>query len=613
MARKREDDEYLSSSHLEVAQIYRENNAICEFLIQQCSKSDKPFRLPDHERAMLQVMWLYHYVYIVAARRAGKTHAIGNLFAALGGLLTGIPQTLTFGAVSGSMRQVGYIFDELIKTVDASEYLQSITKYGPKLSKDSYIWELKGWKTGDGTVYPGHTFVGLPLGSSKGSQNLRGGGTTGLFLDEFTLVPESSYPALLPIGATSRDPMEDVERMKLKKTDVWEPPTFDPTHERLIFCSTGDYDFVPAHKIFSQYRISTSINKYSNELLKALNYRYPNKRDEKLFHSLSEKILSLLDTELQLYYSSILSDKITSLKVIEFMDYLRSYWHGYQYMCIQLPMDALPEGWYRKTYLDTILPMMSEVEVSQEFFAKWTSDSSGVFRASTLYKATDESLGVELVGDDLHDYILGVDCGENRKMGVVILKIIDHPDGTHTVEVVYARQHDITSEKLTHPNQVRLLYSLLNKFRRTIGLVLDRGGGGVAVAATMAEQVEPYGEIWEEFGQPVLTIGEENEDKEGKEIAHLVSMDNKTVYETNSQLLAALQSGRFRFAGKIPNVSGEMPDMQALIDDEEVVYNGIKILKSQMMKLIVKPVAGTAVKIDLPSKPTDATHIHDIN
>lgn len=598
--RQKKDSNYLSTSQLEVSKIYRDKGAVCEFLTQQCSTPDRPFKLPEHERAILRVLWLYNYVYICAARRAGKTHCIGNFFAALGGILSGIPQTLRFGAVSGSMRQVSYIYEELSKTVDNSPFLQSLTSYGPKLTKDAYIWELKGWRSDSGAIYEGHTFIGLPLGASKGSQNLRGTGTSGLFMDEFTLVPESSYQALLPVGATSRDPMADIERIQRAKSDIWSPPVFDPTHERLIFCSTWDYEFVPAYKVFSQYRNNTALNMVANELLKAFDYHYPYKRDKDKFHELARKVFLYLGTDTQTHYYPVLEADMESGIVKEFIDYLRSYWYGYRYMCLEIPRNVLPEDWHRKEWLDTILPLLSDIQICHEFDGPWTSDSSGVFRGSTLFKATDESIGVEVEGEDQHVYIIGVDPGENKKFGISILKVIQHPDKSYSCQIIYVREYDITEKSLNHPSQVRLLFGLLNQFKTAIGLVVDRGGGGVAISSSMMEQKEPYGDTWGEFGKPVLNIEEENDGREGKEMLWLVAMDNKTVFETNSRLLAGLQSGHVRIAGAPPG------------EGEEDVYEDIQKLKKQMARLVIKPVGGTMVKIDLPSKPTDASHSHDL-
>lgn len=599
----------LTPEQLEVAQLYREQNAIVEFLTQQCfTESDRRDKgdmlIPIHEKAMLRTMWYYTSIYLCCSRRLGKTFCIGYFLAALGGMLSGLPQEITIGVVSGSMRQVGLNFSELIRAVDSSPLLQSMTVNGPKLSSDNYLWKLKGWTDKHGAYHDGITILGLPLGSNKGSAMLRGMGFTVLIIDEFTLVPESSYQALMPTSATSRDPMRDVARRVMKENNKgWSPPVFDPSQSRIIYASTANYTFCPAYKVFQLHQTNTALNLYAQEALKLTGNRYPTKDIYPEFVEKSKLVLKYVPKDIYDKFLPIVRGEVghKSRIVKEFVEYLQG-WYENKYMCLQLPMTAAPEEWYKEDKIKSIFAVLSDSEIQMEFFAKWLSDSDGIYKASLLARNTNESIPIECRGDGEHSYIIGVDPAEAKKFGVVVLKVIDQVDRV-SAQVVYAREYDVTEEGLNHPQQVKAVYDTLNRFSPCLVIVMDRGGGGSSIAASMAYQIEPFEGTWGEFGQPVLSIELDDEEKrelDGEPLLWLLSMDNPMVTDTNRRALSALQSGRLLFSGMLPRTP-----------EEDTPFYDLNTLKSQMSKLIAKPV-GNRIKFDLPSNPDDATHTHDL-
>lgn len=611
MRRKNKDEEaLLNTEQLGVAQLYRERNAVVEFLSQQCfsefDRKDKKNQLiPIHEKVMLRSMWYYSFIYLCCSRRLGKTFCVGYFIAALGGMLSGLPQNIDIGVVSGSMRQVGLNFQELMRAVDNSPLLQSMTVDGPKLSSDSYIWKLKGWKDDQGAYHDGVSVVGLPLGSNKGSAMLRGMGFTNLIIDEFTLVPESSYRALMPTGATSSDPMRDVvRRANINMGKVWTPPVFDPAHPRLIYASTAGYTFIPAFKVFQRHQTNATLNLHAQEILELIKCDYPNKDVYPDFVEKSKQILKYLSEDLyEKYVPIVRGDKSNRSDLVkDFVDYLRTTWYTDKYMCLPLSMDVAPEEWYQEEKIQAIFAMLSDAEIRMEFKAEWLSDSEGLFKASQLQRVTNESIPVENRGDGEHLYIIGVDPAEAKKFGVVVLKVIDQVDMV-SAQVIYAREYDVTEEGLDHPNQVKTLYATLNRFSICVAIVVDKGGGGSSIAASMAHQTEPFQDTWGEFNQPVLSVDldeEEYKELEGEPLLWLLPMDNPMVTDTNRRALAAIQSGRLLFAGMLPRTS-----------EEDAPFYDLGKLKSQMSKLVPKPV-GNQIKFDLPSNPDDARHIHDL-
>lgn len=595
----------LTTEQLEVCRIFREKNAICEFLEQLCSPKNKPLKLPQHEKALLRALWYYNFMYWCASRRVGKTFCIGKGLAAILGMITGLPETHTFGVVSGSMRQVSLDFDETIQAVDNSPFLQSITIKGPKLTQDHYIWELRGWEDNEGTYYKGHQLIGLPLGAQKGSTMLRGLGVTTLVIDEFTLVPESSYQSLLPISATSRDPMKDVEAAIDRKTkgDNIITSSFDPAHSRLVFASTAGYEFQPAYRVFSAYLHNTRITIEANQLLSKLRSKYPGSAQYDMFYKCFTSMYSHFPLEVQEHYRTLLRlsvDNIASNSLVhEYIDYLRDVWEGYKYLAVSLPMTVAPTNWFNPEKMQSIFTLLTPAEVEMEFYAKWQKDSSGFFRESVLQSITDISIPVEMKGDIEHTYIIGIDPTEVNKLGIVVLKIIDHLDHK-SVRVVYAREHDATKEHIGHPQQVKLLFDILNAFPNTTVIMLDQGGGGKAISDTSSEQHEPFTDLWGEYNQPLLNLEDPSISKKGARLIWTLQMDNNTVLETNRKIMANAQIGRFTFSGKLPEIA------------EEDVYFSIDTLKKQMSRLVLKPIGGSQVKVDLPTERDDPSHIHDL-
>lgn len=615
---KKATKELLTKEQLEVSEYYRQSGGIVEFLYEQTCPEGKPFRdfIEIHHESILRAMWWYSFMYLCAARRYGKTWCLGRFCAAWGGMLSGMEQSQALGLYSGTLRQVGLIFRELEKAVDASPFLQSITLKGPKQTTDGYIWELKGWEDSDGGYHPGQRVEGYPLGASSGSSSSRGFGFPTLIIDEFQLVPESSWASIFPTTLTSSNPMEDVvasrrareeaKRVKEDPNAEWHPPAFNPWKNRIILAGTAFWQFVAAHRKFEEYMHNSGINRAAKHLLTLLNGRYPTSSLGMDGRRAMMQVVSRLPSHLQMKYNPLQEENtpVDGDLAFELTDYVRREWGDRSYVAFQLPYTSAPDGWYQEKQLRDMVATMSDAEIKMELLAQWLADSEGPFSARLIEgTASNAGLTPETKGDWDYEYIMGVDPAIKNKLGIVILKLIDDVNQSG-VQVVYARDFDVSAEAMGLPNQVRLLFNLAARFRPKV-IVIDNGpgGGGDGLAQSMAEKEEPFSGAWGGYGKPILTFGnDQHKHRQGDVKNWLLYMGNRMVTTTNDRIHQAITDGKFQFACQLPTGGGEQED----------IYYGIRELKNQMLKLVVKPTGDIGVKYDLPSRNQDATHIHDL-
>ena len=248
----------LTREQLEIIEYYRNEGLICEFLEDIIeSPPDAPFVLFDHQRVALRAIWDYQFVYLVWARRLGKTFTLAHAIAALATLLSGTRQSLTIGVLSGTHRQVRIIFNEIRNIYYRSPFLQSISLKEPKIYPDRCEWQLKGFEG-----FRGVSVEGYPLNSQKGSDTIRGFGFPILFLDEFQIIPEKSYKSIFPTAAASANPALRVLKLRSRSD------SFDKN--RLILSGTAYWEFAPAYRVFNEFQRCMQLNMKVNELFREL-------------------------------------------------------------------------------------------------------------------------------------------------------------------------------------------------------------------------------------------------------------------------------------------------------------------------------------------------------
>lgn len=632
---KKTQRQVLTQQQMDVCRIYREGDAVSEFIFDQANPSpdidDIDQVIPTHEDIVLRAMWESSFMYLCASRRLCKTFCIGNFMAACGAMLSGLHEPIRIGIYSGSLRQVGLNFAELGRAVDRSTLLQSMTVLGPKQTTDGYIWELMGWEDENGKYYEGVKVEGFPLGAQRKSSTSRGLGFTILIMDEFQMVPESSYAAIFPTSATSTNPMEDVrkemeaaaelKRVQLDADGLWTPPDFNPMKNRLILAGTAYWQFIPAYKVFADYMAFYKLNTEALTLLDMLDGRYPEGGDGMPYRRQVARVVGNLPTiKLRDRFSPLLeeAEPLNGSLSRQLVDYLRLDWSDTKYSAFQLPMTVAPQGWYKKDYIEATVRSMPNHEVQMEFFAKWLPDSDGPFPASLLENASNKGVSIELRGDGHHSYIIGVDPATAKKFGVVVGKVVDEGDRT-SIQIVYVREYDVSDEALGHIEQVKILFRTINAFWPCKVCVIDQGGGGISIAQTMAHPVELGEGIWgTNLGQPALCYDNDlHIGMKGQKVNWVLPMPNNMVTEVNNRMKSFLQSGVLQFAGQdMPTrMLSEYDDSGEVVatnfDEADIVRDDMRKLKSQMQQLIMKP-AGDGVKYDLPTDPSSPQHVHDL-
>lgn len=252
----------LNSEQLEILGHYRNQGAPAEFLEDFVEEDENnPFIIPPHQRAALYAIWDYSFVYLNWCRRSGKTFVFGNAPLAMGAMLSGAGVSLKIGLYSGTFSQVKLDFAELTETWKRSPFLQSLTEKEPRVGMGSCEMRFKGAGNTEGILIQAR-----PLSAQRKSDSTRGFGFPLLFIDEFQLLPESSYAAILPQFTVSGNPVLRMRRRR-ERGQIGHQKKVDATKNRIILAGTSSYQFVPAYRIFSMVETWSVISRLSKELL----------------------------------------------------------------------------------------------------------------------------------------------------------------------------------------------------------------------------------------------------------------------------------------------------------------------------------------------------------
>lgn len=264
---------------------------------------------------------------------------------------------------------------------------------------------------------------------------------------------------------------------------------------------------------------------------------------------------------------------------------MRDYWNRMeidgdksQYVVHQIPYWFLPEGFQDKTNIDEAKRTMSRHEFSMEYEAAMVSDSEGFFKASLLEECTTNSgFNVELYGDKSSKYVMGVDPNQGGKAscGIVIAKL---GDVNHIVRAMEAKGK-------TTQEMVQLIQSLCEKYN-IVRILMDRGGGGKGLLDLLEEG---YG-----GKDPILDRESDgNKFREGRHILQMINFHTSWIGDANFSTLALFEDHKLKFP-EPPTLSNSEIDY--------TVYEPIRVLKSQLLNIVVSNTASGALHFDTPKK-----------
>jgi len=303
---------------------------------------------PAH-RIILRDMWHKNFVIAVCCRGFGKSF----LFATVAVLSALLYPGYRVGLIAPTYRQSKHIFLEIEKMYQKSPIFQAACEKKPTRGSDSCYVKFKG--------APGSWIEALPLGDGT---KIRGSRFYTILVDEFAFMPAKVFSTVIkPMAVVSRDPMENVERIKQQ--------------EKLIakgLLDPKEIDEESANKILAA---STGFFKFNHMWDKMKEY----------------------------------------WKKIDAGDS--------RYAVHQIPYWDLPKGFLDLTNIEEAKSTMSAVEFQMEYEALMVDDSDGAFKASLLEACTEASNhSIELRGIPGAEYVLGVDTASKRDhFAVVVVKL----------------------------------------------------------------------------------------------------------------------------------------------------------------------------------------------
>ena len=220
---------------------------------------------------------------------------------------------------------------------------------------------------------------------------------------------------------------------------------------------------------------------------------------------------------------------------------------------------------------------MSNIEFMMEYEAAMVSDSEGFFKASLLESCTRNSgFTVKTRGDAGKEYVLGIDPnqGGSALFGLVVIEL-GPPN-----KIVYVRglKRQATQE------MAKAIQRLLSSFN-IVRIYMDAQGGGNAIKDLLAEGYNN--------STPILDMDDDlTKYKQGRRILKMINFSPAWISDANFCTLSLLENNRLRFPD-IPRSSVEI---------EEKLYDEIRLLKSQMLNIVVTETARGVRHFDTPKK-----------
>ena len=263
---------------------------------------------------------------------------------------------------------------------------------------------------------------------------------------------------------------------------------------------------------------------------------------------------------------------------------MKSYWHAMteegektRYAVHQVPYQMMPEGFLDDENIKEAKRTMSSIEFMMEYEASMISDSDGFFKASLLELCTMGSdFSIRLTGAYGKEYVLGVDPsqGGTASCGIILIEL-GKPN-----KIVYVRG----LKKRTTQEMTVAIQKLTDVFN-VVEIFMDSQGGGNAIKDLLQEG----------YNKHMLILDPEDENMKGKNGKRILNMINPApawIADANFDTLALLENKDLRFPA-VPTSGNNI---------EEKLYEEIKLLKSQMLNIIVTETARGVRHFDTPRK-----------
>ena len=263
---------------------------------------------------------------------------------------------------------------------------------------------------------------------------------------------------------------------------------------------------------------------------------------------------------------------------------MKSYWKAIRedgkntkYAVHQIPYQMLPKGFLDMSNVDEARRTMSSLEFMMEYEAAMASDSEGFFKASLLEACTRGSdFTIQLRGEPGKEYLLGIDPnqGGSALFGLIVIEL-GYPN-----KIVYVKG----LKKQAHQEMTKAVQRLLSSFNIK-RIYMDAQGGGNAIKDLLAEGYNN--------STPILDMDDDlTKYKAGRRILKMINFSPTWISDANFDTLSLLENNRLRFPN-VPRSSSEV---------EERMYEQVKLLKSQMLNIIVTETSRGVRHFDTPKK-----------
>jgi hypothetical protein len=265
-------------------------------------------------------------------------------------------------------------------------------------------------------------------------------------------------------------------------------------------------------------------------------------------------------------------------------DRMKSYWQAMKeeggktkYAVHQVPYQLLPIAFLDEQNIKEARRTMSRIEFTMEYEAAMVSDSDGFFKASMLEACTiDSTFSIRLVGGKGKEYVLGIDPNQGGKAscGVIIIEIgIPH-------KIVYVQE----LKKKTTQEMVMEFQRLTDTFK-IARIFMDSQGGGKPIRDLLQEGYNNH--------EPILDMDDETTlGNPGKRILQLINPSTSWINDANFDTLAMFEHKDLRFP-MVPLSADPIA---------EKLYEEVRVLKSQLLNIIVTQTARGVRHFDTPKK-----------
>jgi hypothetical protein len=235
----------------------------------------------------------------------------------------------------------------------------------------------------------------------------------------------------------------------------------------------------------------------------------------------------------------------------------------------------MPEGFLDENNIREAEASMPKHLFDMEYRSIWTSNSSGVFKASLLEAAKKNSCGIKLLASPGKSYIMGVDPARSSDAFAISVFEVGNP-----ANLVYCRK----SQNNKFPEMADIIFGLADIFNvELIMMDAGSGGGGVALKDLLADP-EKYG------SRAILDMDDpEYMETTGRKILQMFNPSTKTNAEAVYSTLTLLEKGILLLP--TPPLNG--------VEDEDLVYEVVAELYKQLVSINITETSTGQAKFDV--------------